>query len=132
MQLAQHMVAFPQIHLDSCGPADFRRYTVVLERDVPMASKNVDALVVGLASFWQLVGSLAVLALISLPPAVIAALTLPIFYLYSERVARVMASTAVYVREFERKFLEAVDENFSRSALKKTLGACAWDTANLT
>ena len=48
----------------------------------------------------------------------------PIAYLYSERVARVMASTAVYVREFERKFLEAVDENFSRSALKKTLGAC--------
>ena len=28
MQLAQHMVAFPQIHLDSCGPVDFRRYTV--------------------------------------------------------------------------------------------------------
>jgi hypothetical protein len=43
LQLAKHMVAFPQLHLDACGPADLRRYTVVLERDVgapPLNSKD--------------------------------------------------------------------------------------------
>jgi hypothetical protein len=46
-------------------------------------------------------------------------LALPLFYLYSESLAYSMSSTAVFVREFERKFVEAVQENFERSALKK-------------
>lgn len=53
LKLAKHMVQLPQIHLDACSAADFRRYTSVLENDVPCISKNIDALFVGLAALAQ-------------------------------------------------------------------------------
>eukprot|EP00240_Pyramimonas_obovata_P000899 CAMPEP_0118950308 /NCGR_PEP_ID=MMETSP1169-20130426/51136_1 /TAXON_ID=36882 /ORGANISM="Pyramimonas obovata, Strain CCMP722" /LENGTH=544 /DNA_ID=CAMNT_0006897119 /DNA_START=12 /DNA_END=1643 /DNA_ORIENTATION=+ len=98
LKLAKHMVEFPQPHLDMCTATDLRRYLSILDNDVPAVNKNIDALFVGLSSSLQTLGALAALFVISPIQGAIVLLVLPLFYLYSEKLAYSMSTTAVFVR----------------------------------
>ncbi|KAK3278801.1 hypothetical protein CYMTET_13287 [Cymbomonas tetramitiformis] len=122
LKLAKHMVNFPQEQLDKTTADDRRSYISVVESDVPCVSKNIDALFVGLSSCSQLLGALIILYFISPIQGAVVSFVLPLFYLYSEHLGYTMSTTSVLVRDFERKFVEAIEENFARSAIKRVFG----------